>query len=262
MSTDPGFDPSTTAPPSNPPMGFEGGVSGGPGYSQDPGAHSSAVSTPPPGFDGGMSSEPGHSHDPGQGGSSFSPPPGFADDSPYSSPPGFTGDPSGDTRRPEGQQTEQQIAQELEQRTGKSIGELILSLGHGPVRMDVRQLERALEDNGTIRHRIEDHTPPKVIDNVTVPHPYQDRRYVTEGRVGTEEQVDRAQEIGRDQVAKDFVSGMMSGLRGGAKTGESPQPLGAGRNSDSAKTVTTDAQAGSHLHPTGHDVAPDPPSSR
>jgi hypothetical protein len=55
---------------------------------------------------------------------------------------------------------------------------------------------------------------------------------------------------------------MMSGLRGGAKTGESPQPLGAGRNSDSAKTVTTDAQAGSHLHPTGHDVAPDPPSSR
>ena len=59
--------------------------------------------------------------------------------------------PSGpETLGPDGR-TDRQIATELTDRTGKSLTDLTLGLGRGPIKIDVRELEAELTQNGTLK---------------------------------------------------------------------------------------------------------------
>ncbi len=113
--------------------------------------------------------------------------------------------------------TDSQIRSELEKRTGKTFAELVLELGRGPLdpsRISPRDLEKELERRGTLRHVEMDTKEPVVIDNVLVPHPYQENRFVSEGRVGPASKIDADKAAGEQAVRDTFVSGMATGLAG------------------------------------------------
>ncbi|MEH6373202.1 DUF4157 domain-containing protein [Streptomyces sp. KLMMK] len=113
--------------------------------------------------------------------------------------------------------TDSQVRSELEKRTGKTFAQLVLELGRGPMdpsRIPPRDLERELERNGTLPHREADTKEPVVIDNVLVPHPYQENRFISEGRVGPESKIEAEKEAGQQTVRDTFVSGMAKGLAG------------------------------------------------
>jgi hypothetical protein len=152
--------------------------------------------------------------------------------------------------------TDEQIGKELEQRTGKSVGELILSLGKGPVQINMRDLEKALEANGTIKHRTEDNTPPKVIDNVIVQHPYQPGRLITEGKVGTEADVDRAKQQGREEAIQGIWGGIKSAVGGLAAKGSASD--GLVKPNPEAQPRTYEPKTGAHKPdaPTMREMAP------
>ncbi|MEU5188862.1 DUF4157 domain-containing protein [Streptomyces klenkii] len=113
--------------------------------------------------------------------------------------------------------TDAQIRSELEKRTGKTFAQLVLALGRGPLdpsRISPRDLEKELERNGTLSHVEMDTKEPVVIDNVLVPHPYQENRFVSEGKIGPASKIDADKAAGEQTVRDTFVSGMATGLAG------------------------------------------------
>ncbi|MCX5001201.1 DUF4157 domain-containing protein [Streptomyces sp. NBC_00638] len=117
--------------------------------------------------------------------------------------------------------TDAEVRSELEKRTGKSFTQLVLGLGRGPIdpsRVSPRELERELEGNGTLPRRRMETKEPDVLDEVIVKHPYQENRFVTEGRAGRQSQVDAAKAAGQQAVRETFVSNM-TGALGGTRTG-------------------------------------------
>jgi hypothetical protein len=113
--------------------------------------------------------------------------------------------------------TDSQIRSELETRTGSSYNELVTGLRRGPIdpsEISPRELEKELEGNGTLRYREMNTKEPDVIGEVLTPHPFQDKRFVNEGRVGAQTKIDAAIEAGRNAVNESFVAGMTGGLAG------------------------------------------------
>ncbi|MER5384441.1 DUF4157 domain-containing protein [Streptomyces sp. NPDC002688] len=123
--------------------------------------------------------------------------------------------------------TDAEVRSELENRTGKSFAQLVLGLGRGPIdpsKVSPRELERELEANGTLRHRKMETKEPVVLDEVIVKHPYQENRFVTEGRVGRQSQIDAEKAAGQQAVRETFVSNM-TGALGGTRKGSASEGL-------------------------------------
>lgn len=83
-----------------------------------------------------------------------------------------------------------------------------------PTKISPRELEAVLERNGAIRHIEQDTKEPTVIDNVLVKHPYQENRFITEGRVGPASKVKKDKEVGQQAVNDAFTSGIAQGVAG------------------------------------------------
>jgi hypothetical protein len=113
--------------------------------------------------------------------------------------------------------TDSQIRSELETRTGSSYNELVTGLRRGPIdpsEISPRELEKELEGNGTLRYREMNTKEPDVLGEVLTAYPFQDKRFVNEGRVGAQTKIDAAIEAGRNAVNESFVAGMTGGLAG------------------------------------------------
>ncbi|MFJ9740532.1 DUF4157 domain-containing protein [Streptomyces sp. NPDC101166] len=148
------------------------------------------------------------------------------------------------------ERTDAEVRSELEKRTGKGFAQLVLGLGRGPIdpsKVSPRELERELEENGTLPHRKMETKEPVVLDEVIVKHPYQENRFVTEARTGRQSQVDAEKAAGQQAVRETFVSNM-TGALGGTRTGSASaglvQPTPEGRRYEPRPPTTYDTRTG------------------
>ncbi|MFD9482843.1 DUF4157 domain-containing protein [Streptomyces sp. NPDC059991] len=146
--------------------------------------------------------------------------------------------------------TDAEVRTELQKRTGKSFDQLVMGLGRGPIdpsSVSPRELERELEGNGTLPRRRMDTKEPVVLDNVLVTHPYQENRFVTEGRVGRQSQIEAEKAAGQQAVRETFVSnttGALGGTRTGAASARLVQPAPEVRRYEPRPPTTYDVRTG------------------
>ncbi|MFL6141883.1 MAG: peptidoglycan-binding domain-containing protein [Labedaea sp.] len=115
-----------------------------------------------------------------------------------------------DTQPESDHRSDAEITKELEQRTHKTIAELTIELGLGPITITPRELEARLIENHTLRPRLPDNSKHTVIDAVRERHEYMDGRFVTRGVVGRPDVVDRMKAAGeadeRDQLQQNLAT--------------------------------------------------------
>jgi hypothetical protein len=126
--------------------------------------------------------------------------------------------------------TDADIARELEQRTHQTMSDLVISLGKGPIPITPRELEVQLIASGLLRPRPpEDKGKQTVIDNVTMRHPQQADRFITDGMVGRSDVVARAKAAGEqehsDQLRQNI--GSLGAAMGGARLPRKTPPPAA-----------------------------------
>ncbi|AZM56462.1 hypothetical protein DMA15_31000 [Streptomyces sp. WAC 01529] len=150
--------------------------------------------------------------------------------------------------------TDTDVRKELEKRTGKSYGELVVGLGKGPIdpaKISPRDVERELVNNGTLRPTTMDTKEPVVIDNVLTPHPYQPDRFVTEGRVGPESKIDADKAAGQQAVRDAATKGIaqaVAGTKPGAASEGLVKPAPEQRRYEPRPPTTYEPRQGAH-HP-------------
>ncbi|MGW1245200.1 eCIS core domain-containing protein [Streptomyces bobili] len=159
--------------------------------------------------------------------------------------------------------TDEEIRRELELRSGVPFSELVLRLRRGPINITPRKLEAELRKEG-IRLPTMDTSEPVVIDEVLVPHEYQDRRFVTQPVIGRASAVDRAKEAGQQTVRDAYVSGaaeVVQGTRAGARSNPAYPPAhddSRPRQSHETRPATQRAQPAEAPKPAGERTAVQP----
>lgn len=123
--------------------------------------------------------------------------------------------------------TEEEIAREIEAKTGKKASDYVLEL-YGPRQMSMHELENELHSRGIIKERVilPDNSKHPVIDEVLEPSPYQDAmapRYKNRVMIGSEQEVDQAKAEGLQSALQAQQAGL--GAAAGAAKGQASEGL-------------------------------------